>query len=189
MGYLGMDVAKDSLEVADATGTRGRSFPNSTAGIDTMLGWVCRSFPDSGQHLIVEPTSTYHHPLVQALVSEGLPYTLINPAHTAAYARVQGKRAKTDRVDARLLASLGESQQPGVHAASARRPGGAQGPAAPCGLAEEGASSSTQSSGHRQLFSLDAARGVGQSGEDHPAAGGGNKADAIGDDQPAGTEP
>ena len=112
MGYLGVDVAKDSLEVAGTTVSRGRSFPNTAAGIDTMLGWLFRSFPDSGQHLIVEPTSTYHHPLVQALARQGLPYTLINPAHTAAFARVQGKRAKTDRVDARVLASLGESQQP-----------------------------------------------------------------------------
>ena len=189
MGYLGVDVAKDSLEVAESTGTHGRSFPNTTAGIGKMLGWMSRVFPNGELRLIVEPTSTYHHPLVQALAAREVAYTLINPAQTAAFATVQGKRAKTDRVDARLLASLGESQQPGVHAASARRPGGAQGPAAPCGLSEEGASSSTQSSGHRQLFSLDAARGVGQSGEDHPAAGGGNKADAIGDDQPAGTEP
>lgn len=112
MGYLGVDVAKDSLEVAGTTVSRGRSFPNTAAGIDTMLGWLFRSFPDSGQHLIVEPTSTYHHPLVQPLARQGLPYTLINPAHTAAFARVQGKRAKTDRVDARVLASLGESQQP-----------------------------------------------------------------------------
>ena len=37
---------------------------------------------------------------------------MINPAQTAAFATVQGKRAKTDRVDARVLASLGESQQP-----------------------------------------------------------------------------
>ena len=77
-----------------------------------MLGWLSRSFPSSGKHLIVEPTSTYHHPLVRALAALGLPYTLINPARTAAFARVQGKRAKTDRVDAKVLASLGESQQP-----------------------------------------------------------------------------
>ncbi len=37
---------------------------------------------------------------------------MINPANTAAFSQVQGKRAKTDPVDARLLASFGESQQP-----------------------------------------------------------------------------
>ena len=112
MEYLGVDVAKDSLEVADSTGSRRGSFPNTTAGIQRFLSWLSRSFPNSDQHLIVEPTSTYHHPLVQALAARELAYTLINPARTAAFARVQGKRAKTDPVDARVLASLGESQQP-----------------------------------------------------------------------------
>ncbi len=77
-----------------------------------MLGWLSRDFPQGDLQLIVEPTSTYHHPLVRALTVRELAYTLINPAQTAAFARVQGKRAKTDRVDARVLASLGESQQP-----------------------------------------------------------------------------
>ncbi len=77
-----------------------------------MLGWLSRSYPRGDPQLIVEPTSTYHHPLVHAMTGGGLKYTLINPAHTAAFARVQGKRAKTDRVDARVLASLGESQKP-----------------------------------------------------------------------------
>jgi len=102
MGYLGVDVAKDSLEVAESTGTHGRSFPNTTAGIGKMLGWMSRVFPNGELQLIVEPTSTYHHPLVQALAAREVAYTLINPAQTAAFATVQGKRAKTDRVDARL---------------------------------------------------------------------------------------
>ncbi len=112
MVYLGVDVAKDSLEVADATGLRGGSFPNDGPGIQALASWLSKTFPNNGSHLIVEPTSTYHHPLVQALANLGTNYTLINPAHTAAFAQVQGKRAKTDQVDARLLASLGESQRP-----------------------------------------------------------------------------
>ncbi|MDP6495987.1 MAG: transposase, partial [Dehalococcoidia bacterium] len=112
MEYVGVDVAKETLEVADVSGSQGRSFPNTQAGIQRFLRWLSRSFPKGGRHLIVEPTSTYHHPLVCALAAQGVAYTLINPAQTAAFAKVQGKRAKTDRVDARLLASLGESQQP-----------------------------------------------------------------------------
>ncbi len=103
MGYLGVDVAKESLE--DATRSRGGPFP--TRGQELMLGWLSRDFPQGDLQLIVEPTPN----LVRALIRE-LAYTLINPAQTAAFARVQGKRAKTDRVDARVLASLGESQQP-----------------------------------------------------------------------------
>ena len=109
---VGVDVAKGSLEVAGTSGSQRKSFSNTEAGIGAMLRWLSRSFPDDDPQLIVEPTSTYHHPLIQVLAAQGVTYTLINPAHTAAFARVQGKRAKTDRVDARLLASLGESQQP-----------------------------------------------------------------------------
>ncbi len=72
-----------------------------------MLDWLSRDFPHGDLQPIVEPTSTYHHPLVRALTAWELAYTLINPARTAAFARVQGKRAKTDRGDTRVLASLG----------------------------------------------------------------------------------
>lgn len=98
MEYLGVDVAKESLEMTDASGSRGKSLANTAAGIEALLRWLARSSPIGDVHLIVEPTSTYHHPLVHALAAQGLAYTLVNPARTAAYARVQGKRAKTDRV-------------------------------------------------------------------------------------------
>lgn len=112
MKYLGVDVVKDCVVVADASGALGKSFHNTQAGVEEFLRWLSKGFPNGALHLIVEPTSTDHHLLVQALADQGLPYSLINPARTAAFARVQGKRAKTDPVDARLLASLGESQQP-----------------------------------------------------------------------------
>jgi transposase len=64
------------------------------------------------EQVVLEPTSTYHHLLVQALARAGLRYKVINPAHTKAFAQAQGKRAKTDQVDARLLAAYGESQKP-----------------------------------------------------------------------------
>lgn len=112
MGYLGVDIAKDSLEVATASGTPTRSFPNTGVGIGRLISWLAQRFPQGGTRLVLEPTSTYHCLLVQRLAAEGIPYTLVNPAQTAAYGRLPGRRAKTDRVDAALLASLGESQHP-----------------------------------------------------------------------------
>ena len=81
------------------------------ASAGCWTGWPRTPGPD-GVHLIIEPTSACHHPLVQTLAESGVAYTLINPARTAALARARGKRAKTDPVDARLPASLGETQQP-----------------------------------------------------------------------------
>ena len=109
MTYWGIDVAKASLEVSAAGGKRRASFPNTAAGIESLLRWV---EPDRETQLILEPTSVYHHPLIQALDRAELDYTLVNPAHTGAFAQVRGKRAKTDRGDAALLADLGRSQQP-----------------------------------------------------------------------------
>jgi transposase len=100
-----------TLEVADATGSQRRSFPNTPTGSSQMLAWLLRRFPEEALHLVLEPTNTYHQQLIQTLAEQGTPYTLLNPARTKAFARSLGKRAKTDRVDARLLAQLGESQQ------------------------------------------------------------------------------
>lgn len=60
--------------------------------------------------LVIEPTNTYHHLLVKTLKEEGVSYSLINPASTKAYARWRGKRAKTDRVDSKLLAQMGKEK-------------------------------------------------------------------------------
>ena len=103
MEYFGVDVSKDSLQVSTARGP-------ATFRIAGLLGWIASG--QTSAHLILEPTSTYHHPLLAALGDTPTLCTLINPARTAAFARAQGIRAKTDPVDARVLASLGESQQP-----------------------------------------------------------------------------
>ena len=112
MEYFGVDVSKNSLQVSDSQGSRKGAFRNTRQGIAGLLGWLERAKGQEDTHLIMEPTSTYHHPLLTALTDTRVLCTLINPARTAAYARVQGIRAKTDPVDARVLASLGESQQP-----------------------------------------------------------------------------
>ena len=112
MEYFGVDVSKDSLQVSDGQGSRKRAFRNTRQGIAGLLGWIEGASGQDGAHLILEPTSTYHHPLLAALGDTPTLCTLINPARTAAFARAQGIRAKTDPVDARVLASLGESQQP-----------------------------------------------------------------------------
>lgn len=110
---LGIDVSSRTLDVSDAAGSLRGQFANTSRGVVALLGWVHRHVPE-GVHVVLEPTSTYHHLLVDKLGRSGLPFTLVNPARTAAFAAAQGKRAKTDRGDAQLLAAYGESQQPGA---------------------------------------------------------------------------
>jgi transposase len=104
--YVGVDVSSEWLDLASSGRYLGR-FGNDLAGVRALV----QAVPADAQ-VVLEPTSTYHQLLVQALGQAGVIYSLINPARTAAFAKVQGKRAKTDRVDARLLAAYGESQDP-----------------------------------------------------------------------------
>ena len=111
MHYLGIDVSKASLEVSDVGGDRRRNFKNTAAGIGGLLAWTERHF--GGQaHVILEPTSRYHHRVVDLLDRGGVAHTVINPYRTKAWGILAGKRAKTDKVDAELLARLGESERP-----------------------------------------------------------------------------
>lgn len=107
-GYVGVDVARDTLEVAWEAEGATRRFRNPEG-----IGALVRSLQEAGGcHVILEPTSTYHHRLVQALVGAGIPYTAVNPAYTAGYARARGSRSKTDPADARLLARYGDREMP-----------------------------------------------------------------------------
>jgi transposase len=110
MNYVGVDVSKGSLEVASVHGHR-RSFHNSDSGIGELVLWLGGTFDIEQVRVVMEPTSTYHLPLVCALKNHTVAFTLINPSRSAAWTRIQGRRAKTDRQDALLLAQMGHSQQ------------------------------------------------------------------------------
>ena len=112
VSYVGVDVSSEVLDVCVAPSFASRQFSNSRAGIRALTGWLVRRSSKQSLHLVVEPTSTFHELLVHALIDRGIRYTLINPARTAMFARMQGKRAKTDRVDARLLAEMGQRERP-----------------------------------------------------------------------------
>ena len=111
MHYLGIDVSKATLDVSDASGdSRLSSVANSRVGIRKVIKWAQNK--DEGElQFVIEPTSTYHHVLLDELPNSNIAFTVINPARTKAYSNSLGRRAKTDRVDAQLLASLGETQQ------------------------------------------------------------------------------
>lgn len=110
MHYLGIDVSKATLDVSDAAGVSRLSSPNSRTGTTKIIKWA-RGIQEGELQFVIEPTGTYHHTLIDVLSHASIPFTVINPARTKAYSLSLGKRAKTDRVDAQLLASLGQTQQ------------------------------------------------------------------------------
>ena len=125
--YLGVDVSKDKLAVAlracpataAAARRRPRSLPdvaNSEAGFQALQAQVAAQLEGQGEesvlHLIVEPTGNYHLRLVAFAEQQGWRVSLPNPKVVRDWAKGQGQRAKTDKVDARLLAQYGASTQP-----------------------------------------------------------------------------
>jgi transposase len=99
---IGVDVAKDAVVVACAA----QSFPvHSVANQRApLLAWL-KSLP-AGSRIGLESTGGYHELLADLAYAQGHTVFLLNPLDTKHYARAMGNRAKTDRVDAELIARL-----------------------------------------------------------------------------------
>lgn len=122
MHYLGMDVSKDSLEVAEASGELRRTFRNGLTGLNQLVRWVRKRFADQDVLVVLEPTNTYHQLPVLRLKEAGVGHVLVSPLRARRYAASLGLRAKTDRIDAQVLARMGERE--GL--AASQPPDGAQ---------------------------------------------------------------
>lgn len=97
---VGADVAKDEIVVACADNSfPPRSILNQRRPI---VEWL-KSLPKASR-LGVESTSRYHELLADLAQAKGLTVFLLNPRDTRHYAKALGQRAKTDRIDAQLIA-------------------------------------------------------------------------------------
>ena len=100
----GIDVGKQELTVSVARGP-GHRFPNTEAGLTAVLAWV------QGQavtHVVCEATGGYERLVVQRIRSTALAISVAHPTKVRAFARAVGQGAKTDPLDAQLLAHYGE---------------------------------------------------------------------------------
>ena len=117
--FVGIDVAKAELVVAVRSLPEGppatESVPNSAEGHAALLA---RLTPLAPQLIVLEATGGYEVAVVAALAGAGLPVVVVNPRHVRDFARATGQRAKTDRVDAAVLALFAERVQPAVRPVS-----------------------------------------------------------------------
>jgi len=104
--FVGVDVAKDSLEVAVAQGTTCR-FPNSPRGVAQLVQYLQQQ-PASDYLVVVEATGGYERELLLQLQGAGVPVVRVNPRQARRFAQGVGYQAKTDRLDAQLLRLMGE---------------------------------------------------------------------------------
>lgn len=111
---LGVDISKDMLDVYLHPHGKVHRFQNTSRGFETLLSWL-KDFPIA--RIVYEPTGAYHHALEKRLSHAGLPLVKINPRQARRFAEAIGTHAKTDRVDAAMLARLGAMLEPPVRPA------------------------------------------------------------------------
>jgi len=100
---IGIDISKASLDVHRRTTGETVQFANSPTGLRALRRWIGRQMPDI---VVYEATGAYHAALERALAG-GLPLVKVNPLQARRFAQARGTRAKTDAVDARMLAMMG----------------------------------------------------------------------------------
>jgi transposase len=117
---IGIDVSKDHLEVHRLPDGAGRRFVNDRSGYRALIKWLARF---EVERVVFEPTGPYHRRLEQALAAAALPVAKVNPRQARRFAEAIGRRAKTDRVDAAMLARFGALLKPEPDAPPSERLG------------------------------------------------------------------
>ncbi len=107
--YVGIDVSKDRLDVAVLGERQERQVENSRDGIARLVEQMQDLQPEL---IVVEATGGYQRAVVEALFWAGLAVAVVNPARVRQFARACGLLAKTDKLDAQVLAVFGERVQP-----------------------------------------------------------------------------
>jgi len=108
MTYVGIDVSKAALDGADATG-QAWQHANDVAGIAATVAQLVARAPTL---VVLEATGAYHVPLTAALAAAGVPVAVVNPRQVRRFAESVGQLAKTDRLDAALLARFAATVRP-----------------------------------------------------------------------------
>jgi transposase len=107
--FVGIDVSKARLDVAESGGEAGWSVPNDPSGINTLVQRLRTLAPTL---VVLEASGGFQMPAVAALELAGLPVAVINPRQARDFAKATGRLAKTDRLDAALLARFGQALRP-----------------------------------------------------------------------------
>lgn len=121
--YVGVDVSKKSLDVAvrwssqeaQETGLPSRSYPNTQRGASQFCADLLKLHPINSEVLVLmEATSIYHRALLREILQAGGAAVALNPRQVRDFARAQNRLAKTDAIDAEVLAMAAEALKPAV---------------------------------------------------------------------------
>jgi transposase len=109
--FVGIDVSKATLDVHVRPGSTARRFDNTPEGIAALVTWLAPSAPAL---VVIEATGGYQNAVLAALSLRGLPVSLVNPKRARDFARAVGRLAKTDTIDASVLAEFADKVRPPV---------------------------------------------------------------------------
>lgn len=116
--FIGVDIAKDWIDIFHLSSSRHERIATTAAALARFAKTA------QGCLVVLEASGGYERPLIDALDKAGAVYARVNPRHAREFARATGKLAKTDRVDATILARMGRALElaptPSVDAARAR---------------------------------------------------------------------
>ena len=107
--YVGIDVSKDRLDVAILGEKQASQVSNTMTGILELVEQMQGLQPEL---IVVEATGGYQRAVVDALFRSDLAVAVVNPARVRQFARACGLLAKTDKLDAQVLAVFGQRVQP-----------------------------------------------------------------------------
>lgn len=109
--FIGIDICKDRLDVADDSESIPWSVANDDAGISSLVDRLKALQPAL---IVMEATGGLETLLYAALTTAGLPAVVMNPRQVRDFAKAMGTLAKTDALDAQVLARFGAAIQPEV---------------------------------------------------------------------------
>jgi transposase len=109
--FIGIDVAKASLDIAVLPEGSVWACHNDEAEFTALVKQLRQREP---KLIVLEATGGLEIPVVAALASGGLPVVVINPRQVRDFAKATGQLAKTDRIDAQVLARFGEAVRPAI---------------------------------------------------------------------------
>ncbi len=107
--YVGIDIAKDSFYTASCPSIIKAHLPNTPDGHRKLLQLLQK---ETIALIVLEATGGYERPLVAELTSNSLPVVVVNPRQVRDFAKGMGQKAKTDPIDAQVLAQFAQIVKP-----------------------------------------------------------------------------
>lgn len=106
---VGIDVGAEQIEVGWSTSSATQSLRTDEAGLSQLVTWMQAYLPEL---IVLEASGGYERRVLRALWAAGMPVARINARMVRDFARATGRLAKTDTIDAGVLAQYGELLQP-----------------------------------------------------------------------------